>query len=266
MILPEVAAAGIYNSQIAMKNTIVSKNRKTSMFEIELPMDYGGISYINDLSMQIIPNMLICAKPGQIRHTKFPFRCYYIHMILNAGKLYDNLLNTPDFLLTEKTEIYKTLFEKIIKHYNTFRNEDEIMMQSLILELIYTLRQDAVNYTKYGNERKNNSFQIEKILTYIKQNLTEDLSLETVAKKVSMSPIHFHNCFKSAVGKTLRDYVEEQRIKKAINLLFSTDLSLTEIAFECGFSSQSYFSFVFHRRMQKSPRAYVQDIYKKYEL
>ena len=66
--------------------------------------------------------------------------------------------------------------------------------------------------------------------------------------------------------KTLRDYVEQQRIKKAINLLQTTNLTLTQIAFECGFSSQSYFSYVFKRRMKKSPREYIKELYNMYEM
>lgn len=81
-----------------------------------------------------------------------------------------------------------------------------------------------------------------------------------------MSPVHFHNTFKRSVGKTLRDYVEEQRIKKAIGLLLTTDASLTQIAFECGFSSQSYFSYVFKRRMNATPREYAKTIHARYEI
>lgn len=80
-----------------------------------------------------------------------------------------------------------------------------------------------------------------------------------------LSPIHFHNCFKSAVGKTLHEYVEEQRIKVAVNLLLTTDLTLTQIAFQCGFSSQSYFSYVFKRKMQTTPRKYVEQLNNLYE-
>ena len=78
--------------------------------------------------------------------------------------------------------------------------------------------------------------------------------------------MRFHNSFKKAVGPTLREYVEEQRIKKAITLLTATHLTLTQIAFECGFSSQSYFSFVFKRRTGKTPRQYANEINKLYEL
>lgn len=266
MILPEIVAVGIYNSQIAAKNVKISKNRKTSMFEIELPIENGGISYIDANSTQITQNTVICAKPGQIRHTKFPFKCYYIHMILKEGTLYDKLLNTPDFFRTHKRDTYKQIFTKLLKYYNNFSTEDEIILQSLVLSLIHTIVQDASHSVKSLNLKNSNHALIENISKYIKDNLTEDLSLEKVAEISHLSPIHFHNCFKAAVGKTLRDYVEEQRLKKAINLLITTDYSLTKIAYECGFSSQSYFSYVFKRKMNKTPREYVQSFYNQYEI
>jgi len=266
MTLPEIVAVGIYNSQIAAKNVKISKNRKTSMFEIELPIESGGISYIDANSTQINPNTVICAKPGQTRHTKFPFKCYYIHMILKEGILYNKLLNTPDFFQIHKRDTYKKIFTKLVKYYNNFSQDDEIILQSLVLSLIHAIIQDTNQSVKSRNLKNNNHALIENISKYIKDNLTEDLSLEKIAEVSHLSPIHFHNCFKAAVGKTLRDYVEEQRLKKAINLLITTDYSLTKIAYECGFSSQSYFSYVFKRKMNKTPREYVQGYYNRYEI
>ncbi len=265
MILPDIVAVGIYNSDIAAKNLKISKNRKTSMFEIELPMENGGISYIDSGSKQINTDMIICAKPGQVRHTKFPFKCYYVHMIIHSGPLYDSLMGAPDFFETDKADVYKEIFMNLVKHYNTLADGEEIILQSLLLELIYTINKDSTLKNNNGSYTDNYP-TIEKALHYIKMHLTEDLSLERVAKTVSLSPIHFHNTFKAAVGKTLRDYVEEQRIKKSINLLLTTDYSLTKIAYECGFSSQSYFNYVFKRKMKKTPREYAQEIYNRYEI
>lgn len=265
MILPEIVAAGIYNSQIVAKNTAISKKRKTSMFEIELPIEDGGISYIDSIPKQIDTNMIICAKPGQVRHTKFPFKCYYVHMIIHSGILYDLLMSTPDFFETDKCNIYREIFIKLVKHYSTLADSEEIILQSLLLELIYTINKDSTLKNKNGNLTKNHS-TVETSLNYIKEHLTEDLSLESVAKLMLSSPIHFHNTFKAAVGKTLRDYVEEQRIKKAVNLMLTTNYSLTQIAYECGFSSQSYFSYVFKRRMKRTPREYAKEIHSRYEI
>ena len=263
MILPEIVTVGIYNSQIAAKKTVISKKRKTSMFEIELPIEDGGVTFIDSHAKQISPNMIICAKPGQVRHTKFPFKCYFVHMIIHSGALYDTLMNTPDFFETEKTSVYKEIFTNLIKHYSIPSENHEIILQSLLLELIYTITKDSAKAIKKGNSN-NNYTLIEKSLKYIKEHLTDDLSLETVSKNASFSPIHFHNCFKVTTGKTLHEYVEEQRIKKAVVLLTTTALTLSEIAYQCGFSSQAYFSYVFKRRMNMTPREYAKEEYKRY--
>lgn len=265
IMLPEIVSTGIYNSQVAVKNKAVTKNRKTTMFEIELPIEEGGISYINSEKMPIEPNMVICAKPGQMRHTKLPFKCYYIHIILSGGTLYDTLIDTPNFVKTNKFPKYLELYEKLWKYFDSGLENDKIILHSLILELIYTLSKDSQKLLIRENIKNSNYKVIETTINYIKSNLTSDLSLETVSEYAGFSPIHFHNCFKASTGKTLHEYVEEQRIKKAANMLVTTDYTLTKIAYECGFSSQSYFSYAFKRKMQLTPREYTRKIFKRYE-
>ncbi len=264
MELPKIVAMSIYDSRIIKPNVAVSKNRKVSMFEIELPFEDGGIAYIDDLSEPIRTNMIICAKPGQIRHTRFPYKCYYIHILVQPGLLYDKLIETPVFFETNKGDTYKEIFTAMINHYHAFSEEEEIFIQSKVLELIYTISGDTGKIIKNGSG--NNFFVVEQTLDYIENHLTDELSLETIAGLNSLSPIHFHNTFKAATGKTLRTYVEEQRIKKAINLLLTTNHTLTHIAFECGFSSQSYFSYVFKRKMNCTPREYIKKIYNTYKI
>jgi len=264
MVLPSIVAAGIYDSQIAAKNIAVSKNRKTTMFEIELPIENGGISFMDADASPIRPNMIISAKPGQIRHTKFPFKCYYVHMMIPDGTLRDALLQTEDFIQTNQYAAYEKIFTRLIKHYNFLSSTEEIIVHSLALELIYTVMKDSA--AKRGSRKTgNHDSVIENAMHYIQEHLSEDLRLETVAGAMSLSPVYFHNAFKAATGKTLHGYIEEQRIKKAIHLLQTTDDSLTKIAYECGFSSQSYFSYVFKRRMHQTPRSYLREIYGKYE-
>ena len=266
IILPEIVGVGIYNSQMNGHNVKISKNRKTTMFELELPLDEGGVSYINSESMPITPDMLICAKPGQTRHTRFPFKCYYVHMILKDGYLYDAFCRMPNFIKTEKSDVYRKIFSRMCRYYDTAIDRDKMILQSLLLELIYTMEKESELYPKIEKSKNGNQLVIEKVLRYIKDNLTDDLSLERVASEASLSPIHFHNCFKKAVGKTLHEYVNEQRISKAVNMLITTDKNLTEIAFESGFSSQSYFSYVFKRRMNATPREYAKMINDRYDI
>ncbi len=265
LILPEIAAVGIYNSQIAVKGKNTTKKRKTTMFEIEIPIENGGISYINSEEMPIRPDTVICAKPGQIRYSALPLKCYYIHIIIRDGDLYDCLMDLPNFIKTDQKEQYCTLFEKISKYSETVLENDELMLHSLILELLYTLINDSQKRAFRDPIKNSNYKAVEKAMRFIRENLTATLSLQTVADLAGFSPIHFHNCFKASTGKTVHEYVEEQRINKAANLLVTTDRTLTEIAYECGFSSQSYFSFAFKRRTGQTPREYAKKILKKYE-
>jgi len=264
MQLPQIEVIGIYNKATRDPEIRVSKNRKTTLFEIELPMEDGGVSYIDSTSAPITKDMVICAKPGQVRHTKFPFKCYYIHFLVPEGYLYDTLIQLPNYIKIDQYARYEDICKRLCRHFELRTRQEDIMIQSLVLELIYLLGKE-----RYRQEQtkafKSVDQSMQSILKYIKDNLTEDLSLAQLAKMASLSPTHFHNRFKAAVGKTLRDYVEEQRIREAIHLLQTTDMTLTQIAFACGFSSQSYFSYVFKRKMKATPRDYVKQINRMYE-
>lgn len=262
--LPDFINAGIYDSKLAVKNRDITKNRKVSMFEIELPCEEGGLSYIDNDKYKIRPDGIICAKPGQIRHTKLPFRCHYIHISAKSGVLYDILMSTPDCFIVKDAAAYRDIFISLCTLYNNSLDIDRLMIHSLILKLIHSLYSDSRYIHHQGKLRSSNYDIIERAIDYISENYTQNLQLEDIAKYVSLSPVYFHNSFKAATGKTPHQYLSEVRIKKAANLLVSTDLSLSQIAYECGFSSQSYFSYAFKKTMNLTPREYMQKMFEQY--
>ena len=264
MTLPEIVTIGIYNSRLAAKTTAESRERKTAMFEVELPIEAGGVSFIDGKAQNITTDMLVCAKPGQMRHSKLPYSCYYVHMILSEGELYDTLSACPDFIQISDRDFYVELFKKLIKYHSADKTNGEIMLGSVLLELIYSITKDAKRNSLVSHTGSPSA--VIKAIEYIKKNLAEDLSLGTVAAYVSLSPVHFHNTFKVAVGKTLHKFVEEQRLKAAVNLLVTSNMTLSEIAYTCGFSSQSYFSFAFKREMKTTPREYTKALNEMYEI
>ena len=262
--LPEIVAAGVYNTALAVKNRETTLPRKTTMFELELPLESGGVSFINKERQEIVPELLVCAKPGQTRCTRVPYVCYYVHIIVKEGVLYDVLCRLPNYFLSSRRREYVKIFREICRLYDTRLASDEILLQGLLLQLIGMLERESRGLGRRGTAKSNHHALIEKALLYIEEHLTEELSLEVVSEYVSLSPIHFHNTFKASTGRTLREYVEEARLRRAVNLLVSTDMTLTEIAFECGFSSQAYFSYVFKRKMGKTPREYAGELLGRY--
>ena len=94
------------------------------------------------------------------------------------------------------------------------------------------------------------------VLVHIQANLDEDLSLDAVAKRVRLSPFHFHRLFRLAVGETLKQYTQRLRLERAANRLVIHDTSILDVALDSGFQSHETFSREFKRRFQVTPRGY----------
>ena len=94
------------------------------------------------------------------------------------------------------------------------------------------------------------------VLVHIEANLDEDLSLDAVAKRVRLSPFHFHRLFRSAIGETLKQYTQRLRLERAANRLVMHDTTILDVALDSGFKSHETFSREFKRRFQVTPRGY----------
>ena len=71
-----------------------------------------------------------------------------------------------------------------------------------------------------------------------------------------MSRAHFCRCFKLVFGSSVWTWLTQRRLELAKQMLATTDLSLKEIAAECGFCSSSYFSRQFKRYLKTTPQNY----------
>lgn len=265
--LPKIINCGYFDSRLVYKTAVDTKPRKTVFFEIEIPLENSGTTFVDDEMKKAQTDTLIMVKPGQIRHTKLHFSCLYLYLSAEDGYICDILMNLPTFIKVRKENYYKEIFNDIANLLNSKNKNDFLIMQSKLLGLIYMLSNDAENDKKAVKRNKNTLSQtIDFALTYIEKNLSKNLTLNFVADIVSLSPIYFHKSFKKATGKTFQKYIEEKRIEKSVSLLTTTNMSITEIAYECGFCSQSYFSFVFKKHTGLSPREYIKDTFSKYNL
>ena len=90
--------------------------------------------------------------------------------------------------------------------------------------------------------------RINAVLRYIDGHLAEALTLEDLAAQAGFSPFHFHRIFTGLVGETPNDYLNRLRLEKAANMLLKGPQSITQIAFNCGFSSSAVFARSFRQR------------------
>jgi AraC family transcriptional regulator len=97
--------------------------------------------------------------------------------------------------------------------------------------------------------------RINRVIDYIYDHVDDELRLDTLARVACFSPYHFHRIFKALVGENLNEFVKRARLERAALLLrASPSRHLTDVAFECGFSSLSDFSRSFKKHFGISPR------------
>ncbi|WP_339948380.1 AraC family transcriptional regulator [uncultured Albimonas sp.] len=90
----------------------------------------------------------------------------------------------------------------------------------------------------------------------MRARFAEDISLEDLAAEVRLSPYHFARMFKQSLGVPPRVYLTRLRVAKACELLERTDLPITQIALEVGYSANQVLARVFVKHMRMSPSEY----------
>jgi len=98
--------------------------------------------------------------------------------------------------------------------------------------------------------------RIKSALDYINLNYSSELDIDMLAKVSNLSKFYFCRLFKEITHLTPVDYINKFRVEKAIKLIKNTDMSISEIAFEVGFNSVSYFIKVFKEYVGTTPFKY----------
>jgi AraC-like DNA-binding protein len=100
------------------------------------------------------------------------------------------------------------------------------------------------------------SSKVDVIFGYINEHFKEQIRLDEIADVVSMTVPAFCRFFKKTTGKTFTKLVNEYRVVHATKLLAESQMSITDIAFECGFNNFSHFNKLFKEFTGKSASKY----------
>ena len=114
-------------------------------------------------------------------------------------------------------------------------------------------------------EKPRTSSHVERAKDYVRKHYREKIYLDDIADSIGISPTHLSKLFKKETGQCLQDYINEERVFRAANLLMYSELSLMEIAEYVHFPSQSYFGKIFKQFKGVSPRIF-RDQYRAREI
>ncbi len=133
---------------------------------------------------------------------------------------------------------------------------DDVIRRDIKLELLYSrLSREGEDEKKTvitaGTEQK-----LERVIQFLRENFTSDISREGLAGAIGMSTDHMSRMFKAYTGKKINEYINELRVNQAAEMLRTTDEKIIEIAFAVGFESLATFNRAFQAVMNESPSLY----------
>jgi AraC family transcriptional regulator len=128
------------------------------------------------------------------------------------------------------------------------------LVQTLTLHLLK-------NYSTANAVQENlngglSGYKLRRVTEFINANLEEDLSLAEIASVADLSQFHFSRAFRKTTGLTPQQYVMQQRIERAKELLSKDDLPLVEISLRSGFKNQSHFTALFRKFTKLTPKTW----------
>lgn len=180
------------------------------------------------------------------------------------------------FLQRNQMSAIRKMFEKSLKGILFSRETTESTMSRLfaltekhgfdsVLELLSILHDLStsrniriLSNTTFNNTEtiSYNSRRVNAVMEYLNKNFHKDVSLNEVAKLISMSEVAFSRFFKLRTGKTFVDTLNEVRLGHASRMLIDTTQSINEIAYRCGFNNMSNFNRIFKKKKNCTPKEF----------
>ncbi|ENH95986.1 two-component response regulator [Gracilibacillus halophilus YIM-C55.5] len=190
-------------------------------------------------------------------HVAFTYLSDYIHYLASQytkdpfeftsflGNIIFNMIVLLDNLTCDTAEIER-------KKYRYFANINEASNVNEALEEFY----EVVNKIQTMIFSNDSSNKLDRMLAYIEDHYTETLRLSELADHFHFNPSYLSAYFSSHHKEGFSEYVNRVRIKKAMNLLESSTVSISDISGMVGYSEHSYFCKVFKRITGMSPSHY----------
>lgn len=201
---------------------------------------------------------------------RFRGKCVYESLVFDPNIMMINNYATVPFLerliegenyfsilqITDDGELAKTLTE-LFKTVKTKTEGYAYSTISLLFKLLgyidlHKLYERNEHYMKEGGKL----IWLKCVMNLIKQKYGESITLAQMADSAGFSPKYFCRVFHEVTHYTPMEYLNQYRINRAAEMLLSTEESIEDIAYYCGFNDISYFIKLFKRYKNKTPLKY----------
>jgi len=160
-----------------------------------------------------------------------------------------------------KPETKRRLGKKIQKLNEVDGFERVLLLLKILQKLAEVKDYEILNANGFVFETElQDSAKIDIVYKHVNNNFQSHISLDEISDKVSMTVPAFCRYFKKSTGKTFTQLVNEYRIVHATKLLSESQMSISDVAFECGFNNFSHFNKLFKEFTGKSALKYRKEL------
>jgi AraC-like DNA-binding protein/quercetin dioxygenase-like cupin family protein len=194
---------------------------------------------------------------------KPPWR--YLSILISKEKLTDvfnSLADGKEIKLPHFTQaaVKNNEFRQLFLAFYESLNDDRTALEqeSLLFDWLSSI---SKNYTDNSNNIHNRRIYSEtravrRVRKYIRENVAENIRLESLAEIARLSPFHLNRTFSAQIGLPPHQFQNQLRIERSVELI-TQKKNLAEIAFETGFSDQSHFNRFFKRYIGVTPKRFL---------
>ncbi|MBK8806237.1 MAG: helix-turn-helix transcriptional regulator [Bacteroidales bacterium] len=177
----------------------------------------------------------------------------FFNTILKTYKGIDSIHLPGVFFPADETLLHllKLFMTEINETAETNNTYAETLNKLIVLQIIKNIFNVDTHLAISDNQTK-----IDRAILFMNKELENQIKVETIAHEVGLSTSHFTKLFKEAMKKTPIEYLTILRVEKAKKIMKISNKNLSEIAFECGFSSPSYFTKCFVSIAKQQPGEY----------
>lgn len=226
-------------------------------YELELILEGQGTYMMDDVSYEIQRGSLCFMSPISFHKIHFEGEVKLINAMFpinfaNANFLSQIFKEQPHFY-TQLNEQEIAFFLTLVEDAVSYGQEGEVKEY---LEAVLNCMLAKISMISSAEPCNTRISPVGRTILYIQDNLTSNLSLESVSAVANYSPNYFSEMFKKETGLTFNSYVTELRLSFAKKLLRYSDLTVTEICYECGFRDYSHFMRSFKEHFGTSPKKF----------
>jgi len=234
------------------------KSHWHTYYEIILYLDCRGNCILNGENHEIKGDCIYFLTPQDFHKINTEYNENSQSVIISfSEKFFDdpamyNLFTGPRILY----DVPQTVTQKILEMHSRFKRREPYFKEYLKNLLNCVLLDIAANSEMLTKNAEHLSPAVRSIITYLHQNPNARISLKEAASKAGLTPTYFSNIFHSEVGQSFMSYRSGIQLSYAKRLLEETDLSVLEVALECGYGSVSQFHRAFKGLTSTTPKEY----------